>query len=280
MIAKSLAFAADVLLLNLEDGVAASRKEEARANAVRVLLSADFGYRETVVRVNELNSEIGRRDIAEVLPCHPDGICLPKVESPELISSADSLMGELEREHGLPAGGIKLHAMIESAAGVLRVREIAGASARMASLIFGSADYTADMHCKASEDRSELWLALHMIVAGARTASLDAIDAPCFDLRNSTLLQREAAQARSLGFDGKSALHPGQLHCINEVFGVTEEELVWAGKVMTEMEQAEDRGRACSTLEGQLIDNPHRNAAVRILDRARLAKIAAEEPRL
>ena len=271
MLAKSAGFAADLLLLNLEDGIAASKKDLARTNAVNALRSLDFGVRETVVRVNSPASEAGRRDLAAIVPCRPDGICLPKIETPMDIQSADRAVLALETSAGLAPGALRLHAMIESAAGVLAARDIAASSKRMASIIFGSADYCEDVHCLQGEDRIELLLALQMIVTGARAASIDAIDAPCFDIRNPDLLRREATQARRLGFDGKSVLHPGQLAVINEIFNVTPEELDWAGKVLAELENAENRGRALTTLDGRLIDNPHRNAAERILQRARLS---------
>jgi citrate lyase subunit beta / citryl-CoA lyase len=268
MLEKAVGIHADVLLLNLEDGVAASRKEAARANAVRALTSLDFGVRELVVRINPLESETGRRDIAAVLSARPDGICLPKVETPGAVRDADAIMQEIEAGSRLPAGAVRLHAMIESASGMLAARDIAAASSRMSSLIFGSADYVDDLHCQPGEDRNELMLALQMIVAGARAASIDAIDAPCFDFRNPDLLMRECRQARRLGFDGKSALHPAQIEIIHTVFDVTPEERLWAENVQRELESAEARGRALSTLDGRLIDNPHRAAAERILRRS------------
>jgi citrate lyase subunit beta/citryl-CoA lyase len=190
-----------------------------------------------------------------------------------MIHDADAALLELEVKHGLPQGKMRLHAMIESAAGVLRAHLIAASSTRMASLIFGSADYSEDVRCLPGEDRIELLLALQMIVAGAHAASIDAIDAPCFNLRDADLLRREAAQARRFGFDGKSALHPAQVGVINEIFDVTPEETSWAEKVLAELEDVErNKGRALSTLEGHLIDNPHRSAAERILRRARLSR--------
>lgn len=272
MLEKAAGFPADVLLLNLEDGVAPSRKDAARVNAARALKALNFGPREVVVRINSLESETGRRDLVSVLPCRPDGICLPKVETASAVQTADAAMLELEVSYKLPEGAVKLHVMIESAAGVLGARDIAASTSRMASLIFGSADYSDDIRCLPGEDRIELWLALQMIVAGARAASIDAIDAPCFDIKRLDLLRREATQARRFGFDGKSALHPGQLGAINEIFDVTPEEQDWAEKVLAELGEAEDRGRALSTLEGRLIDNPHRSVAERILRRARLSR--------
>jgi citrate lyase subunit beta/citryl-CoA lyase len=273
MLAKAVEIPADMLLLNLEDGVAASKKETARANAVHALKSLDFGARELVVRINSLSSEIGRSDLAAVVPCRPDGVCLPKIDAPAAVGVAEAALSELEAAHGLPERGLRLHVMIESAAGVLDAREIAASSARVASLIFGSADYSEDARCLPGEDRIELLLALQMIVAGAHAACIDAIDAPCFNLGSPDLLRREASQARRFGFDGKGALHPAQVGVINEIFDVTSEEIAWAEKVLAELEDAErNRGRALSTLEGRLIDDPHRSAAERILRRARLSR--------
>ncbi len=272
MLAKALDVPADLLLLNLEDGVSLSKKDAARANAVRALERQNFGSREIVVRVNSLASLFGQDDLAAVLPCRPDGICLPKVESAGEINAADSSFHELEKRCGAPEGSVQIHAMIESASGVLEARDISTASRRMTSLLFGSADYSADVRCRPGTDRLELLFALQMIVAAARASDIDAIDAPCFDIRNHELLRSESIQARRFGFDGKSAVHPGQLAAINEIFDVTPEEEAWARTVLAELQNAEDRGRALSTFQGSLIENPHRRIAMRILERARLAR--------
>jgi citrate lyase subunit beta/citryl-CoA lyase len=267
MLQKCTTVAADVLILNLEDGVTLSRKSAARRNVAKAIQSAGYGDREIVVRVNPLSSETGMSDLAEIIPCNPDGICLPKVEDVEEIRTASRRILDLEIRHGLPESGIGLHAMIESARGLLNASRIASAVPRMESLIFGSADYSNDLRCQPGDDRSELLFALQMTVTSARAAGIDAIDAPCFDIRNSDLLYREAAGARRLGFDGKSALHPAQLETINRIFDVTDEEIAWAEKALAELDAAESRGRALTTMEGMLIDNPHRAAALRILRR-------------
>jgi citrate lyase subunit beta/citryl-CoA lyase len=267
MIRRSAAMPADLLLLNLEDGVAASQKNLARTTVVRALQQVDFTDREVVVRVNRLDTETGRLDLTGVVSRGIDGICLPKVEKKEEIHAADASIGAIESIAGIPEGKVRLHAMIESAAGVLCAAEIAVASPRMASLIFGSADYTHDIRCRPGRDRMEFLLAMQTMVLACRAAAIDAVDAPCFDIRNRDLLERESAHARRLGFDGKSALHPDQLPVINRIFDVTAEEVAWAEKVLAELEVAEKRGKALSTLDGSLIDNPHRAVALRILQR-------------
>jgi citrate lyase beta subunit len=267
MLEKAATLPADVLLFNLEDGVASARKEEARENIAGALKSIDYGNRETVVRINPPDTETGRLDLATCLPSRPHGICLPKVEAAGTVTALAAALSEIEKCDGMKEGTIRIHAMIESAAGLLRAHEIASCSPRVSSLIFGSADYIADIGCRPGEDRLELLYALQVIVTSARAAGIEAIDAPCFDLHNKELLQREAVQARRLGFDGKSALHPGQLALINQAFDVSAEEIEWAEKTIAELDAAEGRGKALTTVEGKLLDNPHRAAAERILRR-------------
>jgi citrate lyase subunit beta/citryl-CoA lyase len=267
MLRRCATVSSDMLLLNLEDGVALSQKDMARDNVAKALQCIDFGAREIVVRINSLNTETGLRDLAGIVPHRPDGICLPKVENALEIRAADSAILELEVGKGISEGSIRLHAMIESARGLLHAQEIAAASPRMASFVFGSADYANDVRCRPGEDRLELLLALQMIVTSARAWGIDAIDAPCFEIHNRDLLRREAAHARRLGFDGKSALHPDQLAIINQVFDVTPEEIAWAERAIAELDEAENRGKALTTIGGKLLDNPHRAAAQRILSR-------------
>lgn len=266
MLEKSASSAADLLLLNLEDGVAAAMKEEARGNVVRALGDIDFGSHEVVVRVNPPETATGRRDLEAVVAARPHGVCLPKVESAREVESAAAAIAGLEAQAGLEAGSVRIHAMIESARGVLSAPDIAAAP-RVASLVFGSADYVADVRCQPGDDRRELLLALEMIVLAARAAGVDAIDAPCFDVRNQDILRREAAHARRLGFDGKSALHPEQAAIINRIFDVTPGEIAWAERTLAELDAAEQRGKALTTVGGQLLDNPHRLLAERILAR-------------
>lgn len=272
MLRKAATIPADVLILNLEDGVSWAKKDEARENVARALQGAGFGTREVVVRVNPIISDAGKRDLASIVPLRPHGICIPKVESGRDVLAVDHAVLEMEIAHRLPEGEIRFHAMIESAAGALQAYEVARASPRMATLIFGSADFVKDMRCLPGEDRQELLLVLQKIVLAAHAAGIDAIDAPCFDLRNPELLRRESLQARRLGFDGKNCLHPDQVSIVNEVFGVTPEEVAWAQRVIAELDEAERRGRSLSTLDGQLIDDPHRAAAKRILRRAALCR--------
>ncbi len=269
MLEKASALPADLLLLNLEDGVPPLKKDEARIAVARAVQSRRYGSREVVIRINSFESLTGQLDIEEAVRARPDGICLPKVERASEVMAADIAVTALEAKGGITVGSIRLHAMIESPAGVLHAAEIAAASPRMASLLFGSADYSKDLRCRPGEDRTELLLALQVVVTCARAAGIDALDAPCFDVHNAELLRKEAAQARRLGYDGKSAVHPNQIEPINAVFDVTPEEIAWAEKVISELDQAAEKGKGLSTLAGYLVEPPHRVTAERILTKVR-----------
>jgi len=266
MLQKAATFESDVLVLNLEDGVALSQKITARRNVADVLKRGIYEKQEIWVRVNPLNGDFGGSDLADIIPQRPDGICLPKVESAEEIQLADRSIQEIEARCSVSEPSVGIHAMIESAKGLVHAAEIAAAVPRMSSLVFGSADYCSDVRCQPGEDRAELLYALQTIITAARSAGIDAIDAPCFDIHNQDLLERESSVARRLGFDGKSVLHPKQLETINRIFDVTDEEIEWAETTLAELEEAENRGRALTTVKGRLIDNPHRAAAQRILN--------------
>ena len=267
MLRRAASMPADLLMLNLEDGVAASQKNLARDTVVQALQQVDFSAHEVVARINSPDTDTGQHDLAAVVFHKIDGVCLPKIEKKEDIQAVDDTVREMEARAEIPEGTVLLHAMIESAAGVLHAAEIAAASPRMTSLIFGSADYASDIRCRPGPDRQEFLLAMQMMVVAARAAGIDVIDAPCFDLRDQEALNRESLSARRLGFDGKSALHPDQLPVINRAFDVTAQEIAWAEKVLAELDEAEKRGKALSTLDGNLIDNPHRTAALKILQR-------------
>ncbi len=147
MIAKAAQRGADGLILNLEDAVAPGNKDLARNVVAQALATLDFGRAEVIVRINPLDTLTGYRDLLTIAPAKPDAILLPKVGSPEEVRFAAWTLARLEEMHDLPAGGIRLMCMIESAAGVLAAAQIAACHPRVAALLFGAADYSAEVGC-------------------------------------------------------------------------------------------------------------------------------------
>ncbi len=265
MIARAGQRGADSLILNLEDAVAPANKELARATVVQALRSHDFGRAEVVVRINPADTAVGYRDLLAVVPARPDAILLPKVGSAEMVRHVAWTLARLEELHGLPPGQIGLMGMIESAAGVAAAVEIAACHERMLALTFGATDYSVEIGCERASDNPVLRHAQCQIVLACRAAGIAAIDTPHMNLEDTAGLIRSAQQAAALGFDGKSAIHPGQIGPIHAAFAPTPEQIAWAERVLALATGREDAGLGAAVLDGQLIEAPHLTQARRIL---------------
>jgi citrate lyase subunit beta/citryl-CoA lyase len=229
MMAKAAASQADEVILDLEDACAVSQKVAARKTLIAALGSLDFGTKIRAYRVNGVRTPYCYRDLVEVLEAagkNVDVVVVPKVDGPEDLHFVDRLISQIEENVGLPPGRIRLEALIESAQGLLHAEAIARASPRMASLIFGIADYAGDVGAKLGADP---FVAFHYpkahLIAAARAAGLAAIDHVTMKFKDLELTRREAEGAAALGFDGKWAVHPGQVEPLNRAFTPTDEEL-------------------------------------------------------
>ena len=270
MIAKAAQRGADGLILNLEDAVAPGNKDLARTVVAQALAALDFGRAEVIVRVNPLDTLTGYRDLLAIAPAKPDAILLPKVDSPEEVRFAAWTLVRLEELHDLPPGSIRLMCMIESAAGVLAAAQIAGCHPRIAALLFGAADYSAEIGCAITPEGDPLLggpllLAQSQIVLASRAAGIDAIDTPHMRLDDADGLMRSSQRARQLGFDGKSAIHPGQIGPINSAFSPTVEQIAWAERVLVALPGGDEAQLGAAVLDGQLIEAPHLARARRTL---------------
>ena len=274
MIAKAAQRGADGLIFNLEDAVAPGNKETARNTVAHALITLDFGRAEVIVRVNPLDTSTGYRDLLTIAPAKPDAILLPKVGSPEEVRFAAWTLARLEEMHGLPASGIRLMCMIESAAGVLAAGQIAGCHPRVAALLFGAADYSAEVGCAIMPDGDTLLLAQSQIVLASRAAGIDAIDTPHMRLDDLDGLAHSSQRAHHLGFDGKAAIHPGQIGAINSAFSPAPEQIAWAERVLAALPGGDEAQFGAAVLDGQLIEAPHVARARRTLRVALQAEIA------
>ncbi len=272
MLGKAVALAADELVLDLEDAVAPAAKDEARARVADTLAAGDLGGRVVAVRVNAVDTPWCWRDVT-VLAGEPLGslgsLVLPKVESPADVAWVDRLLGAL----GPAASGVRLQALIESAAGLAWAREIATASDRLDALILGYADLSASLgRTTGVEDPPERWVhAQETMLAAARTGGLLAIDGPYLAIRDEGGLRHRAEHARSLGYDGKWAVHPAQVPVIDGVFTPGEEEFGRAQAVLSAMADAEESGQGAVELDGAMIDEASRRLAVSVVARGEAA---------
>lgn len=254
-VAKALTLPADAVILDLEDAVAISEKPAARELVVAAFGQAKRG--KLYVRVNAYSTEWCYADVVAVARPGLDGIVLPKVETPDQLRSADWLLANLERERGLPAGGIDLVPIIETALGMRNLGAIAGSGSRTQRLAFGAGDYTLDLGMVWSRDETELAPARSAIVMASRAAGIEPpFDTVWADLRDAEGFARSAERAAALGFQGKMCIHPDQIAVTNAAFSPSEQQLLWAKRVIAAFAAAEANGLASIQLDGQFIDYP------------------------
>lgn len=262
---KAAALAVDEVVIDLEDAVAVEAKESARAAAVTTLET--WSGPQVAVRVNAPRSEWCHRDLLALGGlAQARSVVLPKVQGPGDIAFLDRLLDGIEAAAGR-AQPLRVQALIETASGLAAVQEIASASPRLEALVLGYADLGAAL----GGDRDlDGWLpAQHAVLLAARAHGLQAIDGPCLGIHVDDDFLAAARKARQLGFDGKWAIHPTQLATLNDLFSPTEPELEWARRVIDTLTQAErESGQGATLLDGEMLDEAVRVAAMRVLARA------------
>jgi citrate lyase subunit beta / citryl-CoA lyase len=268
-VAKVFDCGADHVILDLEDAVAKAEKVATRALVVEALKRSrrDRGRCGAYIRVNAFNTEFCYGDAVAVVGPGLDGILLPMVESREQIVAFDWLVGALERERGLPPGGIDIIPIIETGKGIANARAIAAAGTRVKRMAFGAGDYTLDMNMEWTLAESELEHVRAEMVVASRAAGLEApLDTVWVHIKDLEGLASSAKRARQLGFQGKMCIYPPQVERVNAAFTPTETEIAFARRVVAAFEQAEREGSSSIQLDGYFIDYPIVYKARRTLD--------------
>ncbi len=258
-------FEADGVMIDLEDAVPLQEKDAARVLTRNFLRAYQQRNKEMFVRINPLDTPYGYEDLQEVLPALPDGIRLPKAETPELVEKLDTLLTEQEERLHLEIGHFKIIPSIESAQGVLNCVETARASARIVALAFGAEDYTASMEIDRTRTGEELFSARTQVVWAAKAAGVQAIDTIFSDVNDMDALRAETTLIKRLGFTGKSLVNPRQIEVIHEVFRPTPEEIQNALDVMDAIKRAREMGTGVISLRGRMVDAPVVTRAARTL---------------
>jgi citrate lyase subunit beta/citryl-CoA lyase len=265
---KALGLPADGVILDLEDAVAVSEK-----SATRPIVSDAFAKPRAgklYVRVNALTTEWCFGDITAVVQRGLDGIILPKVEYAHELRTAEWLIANLERERGLPIGGIDLVPIIETALGISNLARICRSATRTKRLAFGAGDFTLDMGMVWTRSEAELLPHRAACVMESRAAGLEPpLDTVWADLRDSEGFIASARHAAALGFQGKMCIHPDQVTGANAAFTPDEAAVAQARRIVAAFDKAEAEGLASIQLEGQFIDYPIVQRARRVLAAAR-----------
>jgi citrate lyase subunit beta/citryl-CoA lyase len=285
MLAKAPQLPADEVFFDLEDSVAPAAKEEARGNVVQALLGGDFAGKTVVVRVNGVDTRWCYRDVIEVMEgagSRIDCLMIPKVERASAVTFVDDLLRMVEDTLGLERR-VGLELQIETAAGLTNIDAIATASRRAETLIFGPADMSASLGLPTVTAGLPMpgypgdhWHhVLSKILIAARGAGLQVIDGPYLVIRDLEGFREMAERARALGYDGKWALHPGQIDVLNEVFTPTQDEYDKAEAILEAYAHATDVQRTGAVMFGsEMIDEASRKMAEQLAMRGRAAGLS------
>ena len=256
MFPKALASGADMVCIELEDGIAPKDKEEARIKALKLfeVAQADDGV-ERILRINSMRERFGIEDVLAILATDtpPPSLMMPKVQSPDEIIMLDQLL--TERGHKT-----RLHVIIETNAGLEAAYEIANCSSRIEAMFFGGVDMAAELRCE--NNWQQLMYARSRVVHAAASAGLDVIDVPYLNLQDLDGMCDEAKKAKDLGFAGKGSVHPKQIAALNEIFTPSKDNITRARRVIKTFEDA-DTGLV--VIDGKLIEKPVMREMYRIV---------------
>ena len=269
-IEKALTFGVDCICLDMEDGVASSRKPVARTEIARALRELDFGKAERLARINHVGSGLEKDDIQVVLPAHPDGILIPKIEEASQIQWASEIIEAAELHHGWQVNSIRLLVDVETARGVMNLKEIAS-QPRLDALIFGGEDFAVSVGASRTPEAVELLYAREAVLTAAAANGLQAIDIVTIDFTDIEVVRREAQFGAGLGYSGKQIIHPNQVEPVQTAFTPSEAAIANARRIVDGFASSEKAGKGAFRLDGKMIDKPLVRNAEKVLERAKAA---------
>lgn len=280
---KSKTVSSDIICFDLEDSVPFGEKETARnlvGKTINDIGKSDGSHGKTVVsvRINAPDSELAANDLKKVILDGIDAIVVPKVETDCQIVRISNIIKTLEKENGIPNNSIKLIPSIESALGVVNAYSIAKSDPRVSSLVFGVFDYLHDMKIDSNDDEvlTGYLYGRAKVPVDARAAGVDSIDSIWQNINDMDGLERDLVFGKKLGYTGKCIIHPSQINLAHKVFAPSQQDIQWAKKVVSTLDESmmdqKTKGTTATTkigavnLEGKMIDAVHYKQAKRILE--------------
>jgi citrate lyase subunit beta/citryl-CoA lyase len=257
-IEKARTLDCDAVVLDLEDAVGPELKPEAREAAAAAVRAGGFRAGTVALRVNGLETPWGAADLAAALQAAPDAVVAPKVSSAEAVRAYEAALGAAPE-------ALRLWVMIETAAGVLNLPQIAAAGGRLQALLFGQNDLSKELGRQVGRSRTGLHPAMAWTVASARAAGVVPVDGVFNDVADLDSLAAECREGREFGFDGKCLIHPGQVETANRLFSPSAEETAWARAVVAAFDDPASAGAGVVRVEGRMAERLHLEQARRIL---------------
>ena len=255
----------DGVILDLEDSVAPSKKDEAKILVRNALRSVDFYGAERMVRINQIPK--GLDDLGYIVPHNVNLILVPKCESAEQIKLVNKKIEEISKKKKVE-NPIYLMPIIESALGIIKAYEIATATENVVALAIGLEDYTADLGTQRTKEGKETFFARCQIVNAAKAAGIQAIDSVFSDVSDMEALKQNVLESKSLGFNGMGCIHPRQIKIIHEYFAPNDKEIEKAKKIVNAFHIATEKGLGVVSLGSKMIDPPVVKRAQRTIEQA------------
>lgn len=276
MVSNAFIYGADALMFDLEDSVILREKDAARRLVYHALQHPLYQDRETIVRVNALDSEYGLADLEAVVRGGADIVRLPKTDTAQDVIDIENEIARIEAQCGREAGSTGLLAAIESPLGITQAVAIAHASPRLIGIALGAEDYVRNLRTERSAEGTELLFARCSILQAARAAGIQAFDTVYSDASNDAGFLHEAAHIKQLGFDGKSLINPRQIDLLHNLYAPTQKEVDHAQLVVEAAEASALEGRGVVSLNGKMVDSPVIERARLVLARAALSGLREE----
>jgi citrate lyase subunit beta/citryl-CoA lyase len=261
-IEKARTLPADAVILDLEDSVAPDAKAAARKQVLDAVIAGGFGAREVIVRINGLDTEWWLPDLDAVAKAKPDAVLVPKISIPRNLEDVAERLVDISADHK-----IRVWAMMETPLAMLNAAAIAATAkdveTRLAGFVMGTNDLAKDTRTKIMPGRAAMLPWLMNCVAAARAFGIDILDGVYNDLGNAEGFAQECAQARDMGFDGKTLVHPNQIEPCNAAFSPGADEVAQAEKIISAFDLPENKGKGVIQLEGRMVERLHADMARR-----------------
>lgn len=263
----------DSIMLDLEDAVAENQKDAARYSLFHALKEIDYRGVERVVRINGLDTPHWKEDIRVCVAGGADTIRIAKTERAEDVRAVEEHVVAAEREFGRPEGSTLLMAALESCRGVLNALEICEASDRLIGIALSGGDYTKDLQTVITGTGVELMGARQHMIMAARAAGVQCFDTVFTNLDDMEGFARETEMIKRMGFDGKSLVNPRQIAVVHQIFTPTQKEIIFAEKVVREIDEKKAKGIGVFTVDGKMIDIAFYDGARRTLALAKASGV-------
>jgi citrate lyase beta subunit len=231
----------------------------------------NFGDSERCIRINSIGSGFEKDDLASALAAQPDSIVVPKIETAQQVKWVSDQIESYELSNKLNIGSIRLLIGLETAKGIMNIKEIAESDKRLEAMIFGAEDYAASVGAVRTYEGIEVLYARSVVVTACAANDLQAIDMVYIDFKDTEGLRVEAQQGAGLGFSGKQIIHPNQVQVTQEAFTPSDEAIAYAKRVVETFEASQKEGKGAYALDGKMIDMPLLRNAQKVLGRAKAA---------